>query len=274
MSFRETYQYLEKKSWAHKASPLVKMFFTFTISLVTVILWDFLSLLLLFVLSFSLFSSLKPPLWKVKGYLKLLASLLLITIFSQSLFFYKYYQGKSVTVLFTILPPRREVWMGLSTGKGLVLTLEGAFYGLKIALKMFTSFLLGLFLILTTRPIEILDSLTKIGFPSSIALMFISALRFVPTLYEEMSSTIKSLKMKGETLSLGNFFRIAKLVISNTIYRSIRRAIVLGLSLELRGFRGEMKRLKHPERNTKANVLIGIFIAGVVFFFLSPFSHC
>lgn len=271
MSFREAFQYLEKNSWAHRASPLVKMFFTFTISLEAVILWNLFSLLLLLVLSLVLFSSLKPPLWKIKGYFKLLSSLFLFTIFSQSLFFYKYYQGKSVTILLTILPPKRDLWRGITTGKGIVFTLEGALYGVKVALKISTALTLGFFLLLTTRPIELMSALTQIGFPPSIALMVISALRFIPTLYEEMSSTFRALKMKGETLSLTNFFRIIKLIVSNTIYRSIGRALILGLSLELRGFKGKLKRLEKKERSTIIDSLMGAFLLGIFLFSLFPF---
>lgn len=169
---------------------------------------------------------------------------------------------------FFLIPPRTGIGLGISTGKGIVFTKEGILYGVRIALKTLLAFTSGIFLVLTTKLVEMMFSLTKIGFPSNLTLMVISAIKFIPTVYEEMFSTLKTLKLKGETISLWNIFRIIKLVMSNTIYRCVRRAIILGLSLDLRGFQGKIKRLEKPRYERRSTLVILLLII-ILFAFLA-----
>lgn len=237
------------------------------------ILWNIYFLSFLFGSLIVLLLSLHPPLWKVKSYIQLIVVLILVSTLSQALFFYKYYMGKEVAVLFTLVAQNKQLFWIVSTGKGIVVSLDGGVYGFKTGIKMCIALLSGLFVILTTRPLELFRSFLHIGLPSSIALMAITALKFIPTIYEEFRSALRALKMKGHKLKVSNFYSLVKLSVSNAIYRSIRRAMILGLSLDLRGFSGGLKTLKEFQYSLKANIVIIVLTLFISLLFLLVFTN-
>lgn len=260
MSYRESFQYLGRSNWGRNVTPLMKLFFSFMCSLYAMISWNPYFLFFLCCSLIVLLLSLRPPLWKIKSYMQLFVILVLVSTVSQAFFFYKYYRGKEVAILVTLVTPRKHLFWIVSTGKGLVVSIEGGVYGLKIGVKMCIALLSGLFVILTTRPLELFRSLLHVGVPSSIALMAIAGLKFVPTVYEEFSSAVRAFKMKGYNVQVSKLYRIVKLSVANAIYRSIRRAMILGLSLDLRGFSGELHSLKKVQYSVIGNIVVLLFL--------------
>jgi energy-coupling factor transport system permease protein len=165
----------------------------------------------------------------------------------------------------------------------LKLTYTGLSLAGKMAVRLIMLVLAGSVLTLSTSPIELTDAieyllapLKKIGVPShEIAMMTSVALRFIPTLTEEMEKIIKAQKARGANFETGSLINRAKGLIPILIpllLSSIKRAEDLANAMEARCYRGGEGRSKYKIMKFKTAdrigaVLLVIFLCVVAFFF-------
>ncbi len=134
--------------------------------------------------------------------------------------------------------------------------------GLKLALRMAVRLILlvmgSSLLTLTTTPIELtvgmeylLKPYKKIGVPvHDISMMTSIALRFIPTLMEELDKIKKAQIARGADFDTGNLIQKAQSLIPLLVplfVSAFRRADELALAMEARCYRGDINRTRMNE---------------------------
>ncbi|MCL2415964.1 MAG: energy-coupling factor transporter transmembrane protein EcfT [Defluviitaleaceae bacterium] len=160
------------------------------------------------------------------------------------------------------------------------ITLEGLLNAARMSLRFIMLIVSGSVLTLTTTPIQLtsaieysLAPLKRIGVPShEIAMMMTIALRFIPTLIEEMDKIMKAQMARGADFDTGGIIKKAKSMVPLLVplfISSFRRADDLALAMEARCYRGDINRTKMKEMRLtnidyKAYILTILFIGGIV----------
>ena len=130
-------------------------------------------------------------------------------------------------------------------------------------------------LTLTTSPIELTDGiefllrpLKKIKVPAhDIAMMMTIALRFIPTLAEELDKIIKAQKARGADFDTGGLIKRGKSLLPILVplfVSAFKRAEELATAMEARCYRGDINRTKMKEMNMKIVDWFGVLV--LVFF--------
>lgn len=140
----------------------------------------------------------------------------------------------------------------------------------------------SLLLTMTTSPVALIEGLTMLLTPlrwlrlpvDDFALMTLIALRFIPTLFEEIEQLIKAQAARGASFSSGSPRDRVRSVLALFIAflrNTLRRASDLAIALEARGYQvdGRQTRL-YEKRFTRADYLVLFIVGGllVVAFFL------
>ncbi|MBQ7628777.1 MAG: energy-coupling factor transporter transmembrane protein EcfT, partial [Selenomonadaceae bacterium] len=135
---------------------------------------------------------------------------------------------------------------------------------------------------LTTSPIQLTDALEnllsplkKIGLPAhEFAMMMTIALRFIPTLIEELDKIVKAQKSRGVDFESGNIFERLKNfvpVLVPLFISSFRRADELAMAMEARCYRGgegrtHYRQLKFKRKDFFAAIIILAILICTIFF--------
>ena len=160
------------------------------------------------------------------------------------------------------------------------LTVEGLVLAGQRALRLVMLVIGSSILTLTTTPIELTDAiefglapLKKIGVPAhEIAMMMTIALRFIPTLVEEMDKIMKAQMARGASFDTGGIIKKAKAMIPLLVplfISSFRRADELALAMEARCYRGDvgrtrMKQMRFAALDYKAMAVLFLFIVAII----------
>jgi energy-coupling factor transport system permease protein len=179
----------------------------------------------------------------------------------------------SINVLFT---PGINVLFYIGS---LTVTVEGVLFALKMGIRLIFLIISSSLLTLTTTPISLTDALEymlkpfkKIGVPShEIAMMMTIALRFIPTLLEEMDKIMKAQMSRGASFDTGGLIKRAKSftpLLIPLFISSFRRADELAVAMESRCYRGDynrthMKILKYKKIDFVAMIMLALFICGM-----------
>ncbi len=252
-------QYYPTESFVHRLDARVKILLTiaYIVGVFLVAPFHFIGFgaCLFFVIIATIFSNV--PFAKV---LKSMKGILFIIIFSAiiQLFFNK---GGNV------------VWWVI-TDEGL---LNAGFIVARISLIVLGATLLTL----TTSPVEIADGIESLMYPlkfikfpvHEFALIMSIALRFIPTLLEEIDRIIKAQKARGADFESGNLFKRAKALVPILIpllISSFRRADELADAMDSRCYAGSKNRTRYKKmhlsyRDLLAFVLTAGLITGIVF---------
>ena len=137
-------------------------------------------------------------------------------------------------------------------------TWEGLARGSYIALRLVLLMLLSTLLTLTTSPLHLTDGLEallsplrRLGVPvHELSMMMTIALRFVPTLLEEMDRIMKAQKARGMDFEQGSIVRRVRAIVPVLIplfLSAFRRADELALAMEARCYRGGENRTRMKE---------------------------
>lgn len=149
------------------------------------------------------------------------------------------YRGQ--TPLFTI--GHWKIWGGADLG---VFTLEGLIFGISLVSRILTAVCAIPLVTMTTSSSKLMESLTRMKVPFSISFMFVTAMRFVPTIQEIWRTIIDAQKLRGFNFDKMNIFK--KLtrayipIITPLILLSLRKANDLEIAIESRGFGALEKR--------------------------------
>ena len=249
-------QYYPENSCVHNLDPRMKLMavMAYIVSLFSVAnIWGY-----LFAAAFLtavIMLSKVPVLYVLRG----LKAITFIIIFTSVLNIF-FTQGE--TVIFT-------VWRVQVTAEGL------AAAG-RIAARLILLIAGSSLLTLTTSPIKLSDALEFFMRPlkvirvpaHEIAMMMTIALRFIPTLVEEMQKIMKAQMARGADFATGGLVKKAKSIIPLLVplfVSAFRRADELALAMESRCYRGDinrtkMKKMKFTVRDFAAAVVMVMFI--------------
>ncbi len=151
-----------------------------------------------------------------------------------------------MTFLVHIFTGKGEVWW---SWRFLTITDDGVHMGVRMSLRLVFLILGSSLLTFTTSPIVLTDGIEtllrpfrKIGVPAhELAMMMTIALRFIPTLLEEMDKIMKAQTARGADFSGGNIVKKAKNMIPLLVplfISAFRRADELATAMEARCYRG------------------------------------
>lgn len=132
----------------------------------------------------------------------------------------------------------------------------------------------------TTSPITLTDAIERLLSPlkkikvpvHELAMMMSIALRFIPTLIEEIDKIMSAQKARGAEIDSGSFMTRAKNMISILVplfISSFRRADELATAMECRCYRGgdgrtRLRQLRSAARDYIALTVTVVFLAGTI----------
>ena len=164
--------------------------------------------------------------------------------------------------------------------KFLILTDKGLYTAVFMAVRILSLVSVSALLTYTTTPTALTDGIEKLLSPlklikvpvHSLAMMMTLALRFIPTLIEEIDRIMSAQKARGADLETGGFIQRAKALLPVLIplfVSAFRRAYELAFAMECRCYRGgegrtRMKQMKLGVRDAVTAVCFVLLIAGVV----------
>ncbi|MCL2376611.1 MAG: energy-coupling factor transporter transmembrane protein EcfT [Defluviitaleaceae bacterium] len=250
-------QYYHANSFIHRLDARMKLLCTIIFITVLFFVGNFLGYALAAVyLAIVIMASKVPPKYLFRG----LRAILFIIVFTTFLNVF-FTQGEDI--LFAIGPVQ--------------ITLQGLLNAARMATRLVMLIVGSSILTLTTTPIQLTDAIEfslkpfkKIGVPAhEIAMMMTIALRFIPTLIEEMDKIMKAQMARGADFDTGGLIKKAKSLVPLLVplfISSFRRADDLALAMEARCYRGDvgrtrMKQMKLAMRDYKALAVMTIFVA-------------
>ncbi|MDE6181799.1 MAG: energy-coupling factor transporter transmembrane protein EcfT, partial [Eubacteriales bacterium] len=152
----------------------------------------------------------------------------------------------------------------------------GIIYSLRILFRLIILIFASAMLTFTTSTLEfadgiesLLNPLKKIKFPShEISMMITIALRFIPTIIEELDKIKKAQMSRGVDFETGSILKRAKAFIPILIplfVSSFKRADELAMAMEARCYRGDINRTKMKIFKLNNIDYIAIFISLIYF---------
>ncbi len=253
-------QYFPLDSVLHRLDPRVKLLAATVFIIMTFAVNNFVGLLLCFAVAAAVIACSKVPL---KTVLKGLRPIFLIVVIT-SLLQIAYVKSGIVLV---------DFWKIKITSGGLLTAL---FMALRIALLI----LMSTMLTYTTSPTALTNGLDRIFAPfnkigidfHTITMIMTIALRFIPTLIEEVDKIMSAQKSRGADFESGSLIKRAKALIPLFIpllFNSIRRAYELANAMTCRCYNGgkgktTMNALKFSGGDYLSVALTAAFVASVV----------
>ncbi len=161
------------------------------------------------------------------------------------------------------------------------ISLAGIYNALRLALRLIIVIIASSLLTLSTSPIKLTDGLEYLfkplklfKFPAhDVAMMMTIALRFIPTLMEELDKIMKAQTARGAQFDSGSIITRAKSLVPVLVplfVCSFRRADELAMAMEARCYRGDvgrtrMKELKMQRIDFFALSAIAVFCTFIIF---------
>lgn len=257
-------QFFPGNSPIHKLDPRVKIIITLLYIIALFICKSFLPLIVLTLLAISSVIISKIPFKTVFNGLKMILFLVCFTAFLQI-----FYNDKG-TVL----------WKPFDRFD-FVITDSGIFSALFITIRVVALILAGSIMVNTTSPTMLTDAIERLLSPlklikvnvHSLAMMMTIALRFIPTLIEEIDIIMSAQKARGAQLETGLLKDRAKALVPVFIplfVNSFRRAYELAFAMECRCYTGGKGRTRLKIMKMRASDFVSlavslILFAGVIF---------
>jgi energy-coupling factor transport system permease protein len=245
----EILQYVHKDAFLHRLHPYTKIAFIIVVSVMCIIATDigFLTLMVLAMLAIAAYSRLlTEALQQLKLIIAMSVVFILITIITMP----------NGNILGYIVPQGVPVIGGL-----IPITTGGLTIGFVLTLRfMILIFAFQLFLI-STQPRDLVHTMERAGLPIDYILMFIIALRFIPTLQIEGQRIHEAQLARGfnpGTGFVGKIRSVAPIAIP-LVSNALLRANVLGLTIDMRGYRtGKRTHVRERILATKDYTVIGM----------------
>ncbi len=244
----------------------VKLLGLFCVSILVVIIDSPVTLGSFSVLALLLHAAARTETRKLKVLFILLSVALWGTVFSQAVF----YAGTPRTAILTIIPSATDV-PGRLTG-GVFIFKEGFIYGIVQGLRFLVMTTLGMLVVWTTEPRDMLAGMLRLRVPYAQAFMLITSFRFIPILLEEVNSILIAMRIKGfRALKYGIIHpvRTAVYIMNPLLANLVRKSGFLALSVECRGFSPSVSRVVQKPKSlnmpeTAAALIMVLIIVSVV----------
>jgi energy-coupling factor transport system permease protein len=249
MRMAEILQYVHKDAFLHRLHPFTKIAFITVVSVMCLITTDlvFLTLMVLAMLVVAAYSKLlAESLQQLKLIIVMSVIFILITIITMP----------NGDILGYVIPQGVPVIGGL-----IPVTSGGVTIGFVLTLRFIVLiFAFQLFLI-STQPRDLVHTMEKIGLPIDYILMFIIALRFIPTLQIEGQRIHEAQLARGfnpGTGFIGKIRSVAPIAIP-LVSNALLRSNVLGLTIDMRGYRtGKKTHVRERVFATRDYAVMGV----------------
>jgi energy-coupling factor transport system permease protein len=245
----EILQYVHKDAFLHRLHPYTKIVFIIVVSIMCIIVTDifFLTLMVLALLAVAAYSRLLAELLQqLKMILVMSVIFILITVITMP----------SGDILGYLIPQGVPV-----IGGSIPITTGGLTIGVVLTLRfMVLIFAFQLFL-MSTQPRDLVNAMEKVGLPIDYILMFIIALRFIPTLQIEGQRIHEAQLARGfnpGTGFIGKIRSVAPIAIP-LVSNALLRSNVLGLTIDMRGYRiGKKTHVRERVLVTRDYAVMGV----------------
>jgi len=156
----------------------------------------------------------------------------------------------------------------------LQVTMEGVNMAVRMGSRLILLITGSSILTLTTTPIQLTDGLESLLKPlkplkvpsHDIAMIMTIALRFIPTLAEEMDKIMKAQKARGADLDTGGLIKRAKSLLPILIplfISAFKRAEELAAAMEARCYRGDINRTRMKIMQlSKYDIIVVLVVVG------------
>lgn len=257
-------QYYKAYSVLHKCDPRTKLLLTIAFVVVIFLCKNFYSLALMAALTVIAMLVSKVP---VKMFLKSMKPILPLILLTAVLNVF-YNTGGEVLFSFWKITIRDKA----------------VFTAIFIAIRIFCLIIVSSLLTYTTTPTMLTDGIEKLLKPldfvlkptsfrvHTLAMMMTLALRFIPTLIEEIDKIMNAQKARGADLESGSIMQRAKALIPIIIplfVSSFRRAYELAFAMDCRCYTGgdgrtRMKQMRFTYRDLLVFLVFALIFAGIV----------
>lgn len=254
-------QYFPGKSIIHKMDARMKIILVILFIAALFISENFISLVFVVAALIVIISVSRIPFKTIRKSLKPLWMIIILTAL--------------INVFYGTGEPLAEFWI-------FKVTLDGIYRAVFMSVRISLLVVAGSMLTYTTSPTELTDAIERLFKPlkyikidvHTIAMIMTIALRFIPTLVEEIDKITAAQKSRGADMESGNVIkRITALVpvIIPLFISSFRRARELADAMECRCYRGgegrtKMKVAKLQSRDYIAFIIFAVLIALVCYF--------
>ncbi len=253
-------QYYPGKSLLHKVDPRMKLILTFAVIVVIFLCRNFFSLGIIALTAVAAAILSRVP---AKMLLKSLKPIVIILIFTAVLNIF-YTQGG-------------DTWF---EWKFIKITEKGVFTAIFTMVRIVSLILISSLLTYTTTPTMLTDALERVLSPlkvfkikvHTLAMMMTLALRFIPTLIEEIDRIMNAQKARGADLETGGIVQRAKALVPIFVplmVSAFRRAYELAFAMTCRCYTGgegrtRMKQMKLSALDFAAMVACIVITVGVI----------
>lgn len=258
-------QYYKANSILHKSDPRTKIILTIAFIVVVFLCKNFYSLGLMAALTVVSMLISKVP---VKMFLKSMKPIVPLILLTAILNIF-YTTGGEVLISFWKITIRDKA----------------VFTAIFIAIRIFCLIIISSLLTYTTTPTMLTDGIEKLLKPldvilkpfnfrvHTLAMMMTLALRFIPTLIEEIDKIMNAQKARGADLESGGIMQRAKALIPIIIplfVSSFRRAYELAFAMDCRCYTGgegrtRMKRMKFTLSDFWVSLVFAVIFVGIIF---------
>jgi energy-coupling factor transport system permease protein len=255
----EILQYIPGNSLLHQLNPFIKLLLVVCIVALSVLTPSiaFLAfLVLVIVLGAAISGMIKEITDQVPFLIFLGLFLLLITTLTI----------QSGDTLITLIPAAVPF-----IGGGLPITEGGLAIGLMFTFRFIVMILSFQLFIVTTRPSELVTSLLVFRMPVDYILMFLIALRFIPSLQMEAKRIHEAQLSRGYNPGGGVIGKVRSLrpIMIPLVANSLAKTQVLGLTLDMRGYRSKKSLPFHDlvfhKKDGLVLILVFVLIAAFIF---------
>ena len=259
-------QYYKADSVLHKCDPRTKLLLTIAFIIVIFLCKNFVALGIMALLTIASMFISKVP---VKMFLKSMKPIIPLVLLTAVLNIF-YTTGGEVILSFWKITIRDKA----------------IFTAIFIAVRIFCLIIVSSLLTYTTTPTMLTDGIERLLKPldvilkpfnsfrvHTLAMMMTLALRFIPTLIEEIDKIMNAQKARGADLESGGIMQRAKALIPIIIplfVSSFRRAYELAFAMDCRCYTGgegrtRMKQMKFGLRDSGIAVVFVLVFAGIIF---------
>jgi energy-coupling factor transport system permease protein len=224
---QEIMQYIPGTSLFHRLNPLSKLLMVALVAILAITTRSLLPLGLLvaaLLLGAAATHLARPLLRQLPLLVSLMVSLLFLTVLTLQ-------DGQTIGFLIPVAIPVIGGTFPVTTG--------AVEFGLLLSLRFFAMLFAFQLLVISTMPHDLVHALQRLRLPADYALIFLIALRFIPSLQLEGQRIREAQLARGYNPGAGvrGVVRTLAPIVVPLVSNSLGKANVLGLTIDLRGYR-------------------------------------
>ncbi|MHB8163732.1 MAG: energy-coupling factor transporter transmembrane component T family protein [Methanoregula sp.] len=231
----EILAYVHKDGFFHRLHPFTKIAFILLFGIMSILSTNLLFLLLLVItiLIIAYFASLSTEVMQQFKLIALMSIILIgLTIITMP-------SGETIGYLIPSVIPLIGGHIPITTG--------GIEFGLVLTLRFMVLICVFQLFVISTQPRDIVHTMERMRIPVDYTLMFLIALRFIPTLQIEGKRIHEVQLARGYNPGAGIIGKVRSVapIVIPLVSNALARATVLGLTIDIRGYRtGTRTRLR------------------------------